>query len=481
MIRTKAVFKYQGYILLFNALLLTISTAVSYYHNESSINALLITSILTTTLGILPLIFFRKVVEVTFHEGLMISILGWFITCIVGAIPYLLYGGEFTLANALFESVSGYTTTGASILSDVEVLPKGLLFWRSSTTFIGGVGIILFVLLVMPAKKGVLTNLYRSEVSDLSKMNFRNRSKHIIRIIITVYFSLIIAETILLKLLGMSFFDAICHSFSTVATAGFSTKNLSIAAYDNVWIETIVMLFMLVSSMHFGLLYATISRQKMNIFTSHHARMYLVVIFVGIALVALQLTHVNMYDWGQSLRYASFQVISLASTTGLATVDTAKWPIFSIILLLYYSVQCGMVGSTSGGIKFERIYIFFKSVIKQLKLIIHPDGVYAVRVDKMIIDHGLELQVMIFIIVYLFTMMITTVLLAAMGIDGITALSASIATIGNVGPGFGEVSSLGNYGNMPIAAKYILSANMLLGRLEIMNVLALFLLMSRKN
>lgn len=481
MVRTRAVIKYLGYILLFNALFLFISAVISFVHGENSVSALLFSALLTVSLGSFPQVFVEKIEEITFHEGLVISVTGWIITCIVGMIPYYIWGGEFTLANALFESVSGYTTTGASILNDVEALPKGLLFWRSSTTFIGGVGIILFVLLVLPEKKGVQSSFYRSEVSDLSMMSFRARSRHIIRMIVTVYFTLIIVETILLKLLGMTFFDAICHSFSTVATAGFSTKNLSIAAYNNIWIEVVIMLFMLVSSMHFGLVYATMTNKKTNIFTSRPARMYMVVTFIGIILITFQLAQEKVYGLGESLRYASFQVISLVSTTGLATVDTAKWPLFSVILLLYYSMQCGMVGSTAGGIKFDRIYLFFASVRKQLKSIIHPEGIYAVKMDKKIIDHSLELQIVTFIIAYLFTMMITTLLLAAMGIDGMTSLSASIATIGNVGPGFGEVSSLGNYGQLPNAAKYILSVNMLLGRLEIMNVFALFLLLFRKD
>ena len=172
-----------------------------------------------------------------FQEGLAISVFGWITTCFAGMIPYLIWGGEFTFVNALFESISGYTTTGASILNDVERLPKGLLFWRSSTSFIGGVGIILFVLLILPQKKGALSSFYRIEMSDLSKMSFYTRSKHIIRIIGTVYCVLIVTQTILLSLLGMNFFDAICHAFTTVATSGFSTKNRSIAAFDNVWIE----------------------------------------------------------------------------------------------------------------------------------------------------------------------------------------------------------------------------------------------------
>lgn len=481
MVRTRVIIKYLGYILLFNTLFLSISAIISFANDEDSVSALLFSALLTAALGAFPQIFVEKIEEISFHEGLTISVMGWIITCIVGMIPYYIWGGEFSLANALFESVSGYTTTGASILSNVEALPKGLLFWRSSTTFIGGVGIILFVLLILPEKKGVQASFYRSEVSDLSKMNFRTRSRYIIRMIATVYFTLIIVETILLKLLGMTFFDAICHSFSTVATAGFSTKNLSIAAYDNIWIELVIMFFMLISSMHFGLVYGTMTNQKTNIFTSRPARMYMVVTFIGIIMITFQLAQEKVYGPGESLRYASFQVISLVSTTGLATVDTAKWPLFSIILLLYYSIQCGMVGSTAGGIKFDRVYLFFASVKKQLKSIIHPEGMYVVKMNKKIIDHSLELQVMIFIIAYLITMMTTTLLLTTMGIDGTTSLSASIATIGNVGPGFGDVSSLANYGQLPNAAKYILSVNMLLGRLEIMNVFALFLLLCRKD
>ena len=481
MIRKNVVIKYLGYILLFNALFLFISATISFFNGENSLNALLFSAALSATLGIFPYIFVEKIDEIRFQEGLAISVLGWIVTCIVGMIPYFIWGGEFSLSNALFESVSGYTTTGASILNDVEALPKGLLFWRSSTSFIGGVGIILFVLLVLPVKKGVQASFYRSEVSDLSKMSFRTRSRHITRIIATVYFSLIIVETILLKLFGMSFFDAVCHSFSTIATSGFSTRNRSIAAYDNIWIELVIMFFMLVSSLHFGLVYATMTRQKHTIFTSRPTRMYMLVILIGILLITLQLTNERVFSFWESLRHAAFQVISLVSTTGLVTADTSLWPFFSIILLTYYSIQCGMVGSTAGGIKFDRIYIYFSSVSKQLKLILHPNGIYAVKMDQKVIEHDLELQIVVFISLYILTLFITALLLSAMGIDGTTAFSASFATIGNVGPGFGSVSSMANYGHLPDAAKYLLSANMLLGRLEIMNVFALFIMLCGKK
>ena len=481
MIRARAIAKYLGYILLFNALFLFISAAISFAGKEGSFNALLTGAALTAVVGSIPLFLIGKIGEIKFHEGLSISILGWVLTCVAGMIPYYLWGGEFTLANALFESVSGYTTTGSSILSNVEALPKGMLFWRSSTSLIGGLGIILFVLLVLPEKRGSMSSFYRVEVSELSRMNFVIKGKRITRRIATVYFILIAAHTILLYLFGMSFFDAVCHSFSTIATSGFSTKNLNIAHYNSVAIELVILFFMLISSMHFGLIYATMTLKKNHLFASRPTRMYVCVMAIGILFIAFQLAHENLYEWGESFRHAAFQVVSLASTTGYATVDTAGWPLFSIILLLYFSIQCGMIGSTAGGIKFDRVYLFFVSLRNQLRLILHPNGVYAVKMNGKTVDHAIELQVMVFIILYLLTLSVTALLLTGMGMDGMTSFSASIATIGNVGPGFGSVSSLGNFGHLPDAAKYILSANMLLGRLEIMNVFALIGLLLRKR
>ena len=481
MIRTKAVVKYLGVILLFNSLFMLIAAVISLAYREDSFYPLLISALIGVAMGSCCTFFIGKVGDIRFHEGLAISVLGWVTTCLSGLLPFLLWGGEFSFANALFESVSGYTTTGASILENVEGLTKGLLFWRSSTSFIGGLGIILFVLLIIPEKKGSKSYIYRAEVSDLSKLSFAERSRHLIRAVSIVYISLIALETMLLKFAGMTFFDAICHSFSTVATSGFSTKNISIAAYDNVWIEVVISFFMLISSIHFLLIWSTMKGRKQNVFTSRTTQMYVMIIFIGILLITLQLFHENYYGFWNSLRYASFQVISLASTTGLASADSAGWPLFTIILLLYYSVQCGMVGSTAGGIKFDRIYIYFSSLKKQIKQSLHPEGVYLVKINNHVVDQNMEKQISIFIILYILTFFIATLLLTLLGIDGITALSASIATLGNVGPGFGNVSSLANYAHLPDAAKYILSANMLLGRLEIMNILALILIFFRKK
>lgn len=292
-----------------------------------------------------------------------------------------MWGGEFTIANAWFESVSGFTTTGSTILNNIEALPKGLLFWRSSTHWIGGIGIILFVLLILPQARGNRISIYNTEISSLSKLNFRVKTKKIVQILAIVYLSLTVAQTALLMVFGMNFFDAINHSFATIATGGFSTKNLSIAAYNSLSIEVIVMIFMVLSGIHFGLLYGTFTGSRENIFRSPLVRTFVLVMLIGIVLVSLKLYYSGYFNWWESVRYASFQVISVGTTTGFATIDTANWPIFTQMVLIYFTIQCAMAGSTSGGLKFDRIYIFFRSLAKQMKVLKHPFGVFSTKIN----------------------------------------------------------------------------------------------------
>lgn len=474
--KKEIIIKHLGHVLLLNSLFLFISFLFSFFLKESSAIPLFFSALICVVFGVLPLIFVERTENISFNEGLFIVVLGWIITCLVGMLPYLMWGGEFSLINAWFESVSGYTTTGATILNDIEGLPKGILFWRSSTHWLGGIGIILFVLLILPQSKASRINIYNAEISSLSKLNFRFKARKIVRVLAIVYISLTLIETAILALFGMDLFDAINHSFATIATGGFSTKNQSIAQFQNLGIEITIIIFMLISGIHFGLIFGTITGKKENVFKSSVVRAYVSVMFIGILLVAVKLYLSDYYEWWIALRYAAFQVVSLGTTTGFATVDTANWPIFSIMILMYFTIQCAMVGSTSGGLKFDRIYIFFKSVGKQIRLLQHAKGVFIVKVNKRSIDEHLEQQTIVFIVLYVFTFFITTAILALMDIDGITAFSASITTIGNVGPGFGGVSSMGNFSNIPDLGKLVLSINMLLGRLEIFNILALFMI-----
>ncbi len=310
-------------------------------------------------------------------------------------------------------------------------------------------------------------------MSELSKLNFRFKARKIIHVLIIVYVGLTLVQTILLTISGMSLFDAVNHSFATIATGGFSTKNLSVASFDSATIDIIIMVFMVLSGLHFGLLYGTLTLKSENIFKSPVVRAFITILLIGVVLVSSKLYFSGIYGFWDSIRFGAFQVISLGSTTGFATADSAHWPAFTHIILIYFTIQCAMVGSTSGGLKFDRIYLFFKSLQKQLTLIRHPRAIVVVRINNRPISEHLESLTLVFVVLYIFTLFATTLILTMLNVDLYTSFTASIATIGNVGPGFGEVSSLANFSGIPDIGKFVLSINMLLGRLEIFNIIAL--------
>lgn len=478
--RVEIVIRYIGMVLLFNALFLFVSFLISIFLSETTEIPLLYSTLIALVFGLFPLIYVQRTHYVTILEGITIVVFSWIFTCLIGSLPYILWGGEFSVINAWFESVSGFTTTGSSIVNDIEALPKSLLFWRSSTHWIGGIGIILFTLLILPESNTSKLVLLNVEMSALAKSNFKYRAKEILKILLYVYLGLTILETVLLNVAGMTFFDAINHSFATIATGGFSTKNLSIASFNNISVEVIIMIFMVFSGIHFGLTFNTILGKKSNIFNSAIVKTYLLFLFIGLLFVSLKLYVTDTYPWWQAVRYSAFQVISLGTTTGFATTSTANWPAFTQIILIYFTIQCATAGSTSGGLKFDRVLIFFKALVKQIKLIQHPRAIISLKVGGKTINENLENHTMIFIILYLFIIFFTTLLLSFLDVDIFTAFSSSAATIGNVGPGFGDVSSLGNYGGLPNFGKFILTINMLLGRLEIFGIISLFFIKSWK-
>ncbi len=474
--RLYIIIRYIGTILLFNAIFLLISLIISLFHHESSIIPLLYTLCICVLFGIFPLIFVPPVADINSREGLTIVVFGWTITCLIGALPYIMWGGEFTPVNAWFESVSGYTTTGSSILTNIEALPMGLLFWRSSTHFIGGIGIILFSLLILPESVNTRLVLFNTEMSELAKNNFKYRAKQTIQILAVVYIGLSVLETISLKIAGMSLFDAVTHTFATIATGGFSTKNTSIAYFHSVGIEVIIIIFMVISGIHFGLLFDTVTFRKFNIFKSTIVRFYVLFMVVGTLAVSLKLYHDGYGTFPWALRYASFQVASVGTTTGFATIDTGNWPYFAHMVLIYFTIQCACVGSTSGGLKFDRVFVFFKLIHKQVKNILHPRAIFLTKIDNRVISEQVENHTTIFIILYLLIIFISTLLVSAMNVDLLTAFSGAITTIGNVGPGLGRVSSLSNFNSIPDLAKLVYSLDMLLGRLEIFSILTIFVI-----
>ncbi|MDR2938402.1 MAG: TrkH family potassium uptake protein [Prevotellaceae bacterium] len=473
--RTHVIARYTGLALMLNALFMLLSVGVSLLHRDAALVPLLVSAAVTGVVGFSAFVLSRQEVEINMREGYLIVVLGWVMSCTFGMLPYLLYGGEFSLANAWFESVSGYTTTGATILSNVEALPKGLLFWRSSTTWVGGVGVVVFTLLVLPSMGSAKMRLSRMQVGALKHEEAKYSMQQIVRIILSVYVGITVTLTLLLWIAGMSFFDAINHAFSTAATGGFSVKNASIMAYESPLIEGILIAFMIISSLNFGLLYVAFAKKFTTLLNSSVVRYFVASLAVGALLITINLVQMGVYDsWLRALRDAAFQVVAMASTTGFAASSNAAWPAFSVLISFFFMLQCGCIGSTSGGIKADRVLIFYKAFVANVRKTLHPNAVIPVRLRGVALDEELVSATTLFIALYMATFFATALLLLFTGLDLLTGLSAAAAALGNVGPGFGEIYSLGNHSAFSGAAKTICSIAMLLGRLEIYGLLIIF-------
>ena len=478
--RPYIILRYVGFVLLFNATFLAISSVISAINSDAAFFPLFYGAIISALFGAFPLVFIPSTTTITNKEGFTIVIASWLLSCLVGLIPYVLWGGEFTFSNAWFESVSGFTTTGSTILTDIEALPLGLLFWRSATHWIGGSGIIIFVLSVLPSmgKAGMI--LYRTEMSSLAMDNFYYRTKKVLQILLFIYVVLTLLETISLLACGMNLFDAVIHAFATIATGGFSPKNLSIAHYKSISVETVIIIFMILSGIHFGLLFIAISGNIRNMLKSTILRYYILALAIGIIITTLNV-HGNLFQsWREALRYSAFQIISLGTSTGFATTDTSIWPSFAQLVMMFFTLQCACAGSTSGGIKVDRIVIFWKVILKRIKNMQHPSAIITVKIDKALIDNDVIELSILYISLYLGVVFISTLLLTGIGVDCVSAFSGSAATMGNVGPGFGMVGSMSNFSQIPNVGKWILSVNMLLGRLEIFGLILFIMLKSWK-
>jgi trk system potassium uptake protein TrkH len=469
--RPQIILRYVGLVLLFNAFFLLISGAISGLGHDSAFFPLLYAGLISVLFGLFPLIFVPPTGAIDNKEGFTIVILSWLLSCLVGVIPYVMWGGEFTFTNAWFESVSGFTTTGSSIIADIEALPLGLLFWRASTHWIGGIGIIIFVLAVLPhiGKPGMI--LYRTEMSSLAMDNFRYRTQKTLKILVAIYVELTLAETVSLLFCGMTLFDAITHSFATIATGGFSPKNASIGYYRSAAVEIVIMIFMILSGIHFGLLFAALTGRVSEFWKSATVRYYLAALMIGVILVTLAIHGANFRNWTDAFRNAAFQLVSIGTSTGFATTDSSIWPPFARLVMVFFTLQCACAGSTSGGIKVDRIVLFWKAIAKRIKKMQHPAAVMKVKIDTVAIDDDVVEANILFISLYIGVVFLSALILTALGVDILSAFSGSAATMGNVGPGFGMVGSMSNFSQIPALGKWVLTATMLLGRLEIFGLI----------
>ncbi len=479
----KTISRNVGYALLVSALFMLFSVFVSIANgNDSALVALLISFFITFTIGIFPFIFVKKTAEITMKDGYMIIFLSWVLSFIVGMLPYALWGGPFSVQNSWFESVSGYTTTGATILDNIEAVPKSLLFWRSSTHFIGGLGVVVFLLLIIPNASPVRLRLTNMELSSLTKEGYNTRTNKVVHIFAYVYLGLVVVSFFSYWLAGMSAFDAICHAFSVSATGGFSTRNLSIGAYDSYLIEGLTMLFMFISSLYFGLTYLAIITRSLKPYNNPVVKFYVgSLLFFTLFLASVMRSHGLSPSFGQALWEGAFQTMCIATTSGFAIVDNAAWPMLPNMGLMFMGVMCACAGSTSGGIKADRVLILFKAIGLQVKRALYPSAITEIKLGERFLRDEEVTPHLIYIAMYVLLLGISSGLLLVMGQNDADALACSVSALGNVGPSIHQYGTLGSFNTMPEACKVVLTVDMFLGRVEIYPVLAVFASLFKKR
>ena len=479
----KVISRNVGFALLTSAFFMFLSIIVSMSRgNDSALAALIISFVITFTVGVFPFIFVRSTERISLKDGYMIIVLSWSLSFIFGMLPYLLWGGPFTVVNSLFESVSGYTTTGAIILEEVEALPDSLLFWRSSTHFIGGLGVVVFLLLIIPSSSPVRLRLTNLEISSLSREGYRSRANKTVIIYSSVYFALVLLSFLLYWISGMSAFDAINHAFSVCATGGFSTKNLSIASFDSNAINVITIVFMFLASVHFGTLFMAVVHRSFKPLNNPVLKYYFSII-VAVSLISAFCMRLNDsgLSFGDSLVSGVFHTLTFISTTGFAIADNNTWPAFVNTLMLIISIQCGMAGSTTGGIKADRMYLTFKALGHQVKHVLHPTSINQIRIN----NHYLKMEEayphILFLGIYFIALSLSTGLNTLFGLDDANALYASVSCLSNVGPAIGDLGTFGNYNSVPVMSKLIFCLDMFIGRIEIYPVLAVMMMVFHRN
>jgi trk system potassium uptake protein TrkH len=479
----KAISRNVGYALLVDALFMFFSVLVSIGNgNDSALAALLISFTLTFTVGIFPFIFVRRTSAITLKDGYMVIVLSWLLSFVFGMLPYALWGGPFTLMNAWFESVSGFTTTGATILDDIESLPNSLLFWRSATHFIGGLGVVVFLLLIIPSSSPVRLRLTNMELSSLSKDSYNVRVNKIVTIFAYVYLGLFAVAFLSYMLAGMSPLDAVNHAFSVCAAGGFSSKNLSIAAFDSRLVEGLTMIFMYLATIHFGLIYMSIATRSFRPLNNPVLKFYTGCLVLFTVVLALILKP-GGYEptWGQAFWHSAFQIMCIGSSTGFAIVDNAQWPLSAGVITLFIGIIGGMAGSTAGGLKSDRVLMLLKSIGRQVRLALHPSEVQGIRIGRNLVRDEDLMPQLLYISLFTILLALSVFLSLLLGVNTHSSFAASISTLTNVGPALMELGTMGSFNSVPETAKFIYSMNMFFGRIEIYPVLAVLSILFSRN
>lgn len=466
-----------GIILLLTSAFMLVPLAVSFFYRGSDVSAFGISMIVTFLSGLIISFLTRsqEKMELRHRDGFAVVTLSWVVMSLFSALPYIFSGAIPSFTDAYFEAMAGFTTTGASVMSNLESVPMGILLWRSLTQWMGGMGIIVFSLAILPMLGVGGMQLFKAEVPEIGVEKLKPRIVDMAKSLWYIYAGITGILAALLFAAGMNVFDAICHAFTTMATGGFSTKSLSIAYYENAYIDVIITVFMFLAGMNFSLHFYALRGGLSRFHKSSEFRFY-----CGVVAASIIITTINILDSGYpsvltALRYAAFQVVSIVTTTGYATADYERWPVFSQMLLLCLMFFGGMVGSTGGGMKQVRILLMLKQAYREIYHLVHPHAVSALKLDDRNVPKETLGGIWGFLFLFILISVIATLLMTAIGVDIITSASTVISAMSNVGPALGYAGPAENYASIPIAGKWILTLCMLIGRLEIYTVIVLFM------
>jgi len=476
-INWKFVVKVIGYVLVLESLFMLLAAGIAAYFHGTDIQAIIYSAIITLVFGLgiaLPMGFKRKIKFIGKRESYLSVALSWTLFALFGALPFYISGAIPSFSDAFFESMSGITTTGSSVLTNIDAFPKGLLFWRSILQWLGGMGIIVFSLALLPLLGGEAAQLFDAESSGLTHDKFRPRVTQMAKRLWGVYLLFTFLVVILLWCGPMGLYDAVCHGFSTISTGGFSTKQASISYWNSVYIESVIIVFMIIGAINFPLLYFLLKGKIKKLFKDEELRWFFIIIFVASIIVGLKLFHAQNYDLFTSFRKSFFQVISIITTSGYSTGDFSVWGSFLLIIFMFLMVVCGCAGSTSGGLKTVRAVVLAKNTVSEFERLIHPRAIIPVRLNGNALSFGVVQRLLAFVFLYICIIFASWGILTLVGMPFLEALGASISAIGNVGPGFGNIGPSGSYAEIPLFAKWYLSFLMVIGRLEIFTILILF-------
>ncbi len=476
MINFRPVIRFSGILLMILGVFLLTALPVSWYHGGEDLEALLWSAVCCIGAG-LPLWYFVRAkagANIGKREGYLIVAVGWFAMALFGMLPYLFSGLLPDFHDAFFETASGITTTGASVLTDIEAVPEGLLYWRSLTQWIGGMGIIVLTVALMPLLGIGGIELFVAEAPGPTSDKVHPRIRETAKRLWLIYVGLTVALGILLWAGGMHGFDAANHALTTMATGGFSTKNASIAHYDSPYIQYVITLFMIAAGTNFTIHYYLLKLRFGNVWKSEEFKTFLLIIAAVTLVITLSLALKGGTSWEKAFRESVFQTVSIITTTGFVSADYAQWAPGVVMLIFLLLFLGGCAGSTAGGIKIIRHLVFIKNSFLEFKRILHPRAVVPLKVSGVVVAPRVMTHIIIFLLLYLLLTLGGSLALSAMGIDFTTAVGATATSIGNVGPAIGNVGPTDNFAWLPPAAKILLSVLMIMGRLEIFTILVLF-------